>query len=343
MTTWRYTAEDLPTLSPFGSVLADRISLSDFADGAWSEPRLIPLAEFSLHPGAHCLHYGSSCFEGMKAYRWEDETVAVFRADRHALRMENSATTLRLPSVDTDLFQRMVCDTVRDAREMIPPAPGSLYLRPVLIGTDPNIGSASTPSSTAAFYVLASPVGSYFAAGEKALRLLVEDKIPRTTPQFGRVKTGANYAAALGITLDAREKFKADQVLFCSNNDVQETGASNFLMIDDKTVVTAPLSDSFLHGVTRDSLITIAADLGYEVQERNFTVDELLKWSEHGEAALSGTAAVLAGVGTLIYDGKEYPLSGAETGPNTLKLRQALKDIQYGQAEDKHGWITKID
>lgn len=339
---WLYTADDLPKLSPFGSVLAEQISISHFADGKWSVPKLQMLSEFSLHPGSHCLHYGSSCFEGLKAYRWEDDTLAVFRADRHAERMTKSAEILRLPIPDGDMFQTMVCEAVNAAAEMVPPAPGALYLRPVLIGTDENIGAASSPSKTASFYVLASPVGSYFAAGEKALRLLVEDNVPRTTPQFGRVKTGANYAAALGITLEAKAKWNIDQILFCPDNDVQETGASNFLLIDDKTVWTKPLASSFLHGVTRNSILQLASAMGYEIREKDFTVKELLDWTSHGEAALSGTAAVLAGVGTLIYQDREYDLSGKETGPNTLRLRRALNDIQQGAAADPGGWIKKV-
>jgi len=339
---WRYTADDLPQLAPFGSVLAERISISEFDGSSWSEPKLIPLSEFSLHPGSHCLHYGSSCFEGLKGYRWEDDSVVVFRPDKHAERMYQSALTLHLPPPAVELFQNMIADVVADAVEMVPPAPGSLYLRPVLLGADPNIGAASTASKSAIFYVLASPVGNYFAGGEKALRLLVEDKLPRTTPQFGRVKTGANYAAALGTTLDAKEKFGIDQILFCPTGDVQETGASNFILIDDKTLVTKPLNDAFLHGVTRDSVLALAADLGYDVQQRDFTVPELLEWTEHGEAALTGTAAVLAGVGTLIFDGKEYQLGDGSTGANTRKLRKALVDIQQGSASESHGWIRKI-
>ena len=339
---WLYTADDLPKLAPFGSILAEKISISQFADGKWSAPKLQTLAEFSLHPGSHCLHYGSSCFEGLKAYRWADDTIAIFRADQHAKRMMESAEILRLPIPDAAMFQAMVGEAVSAAAEMVPPAPGALYLRPVLIGTDENIGAASSPSSTASFYVLASPVGSYFAGGEKALRLLVEDQVPRTTPQFGRVKTGANYAAALGITLEAKEKWNIDQILFCPSDDVQETGASNFLLIDDKTVWTKPLADSFLHGVTRNSVLQLASSMGYEIREKNFSVKELLDWSEKGEAALSGTAAVLAGVGTLIYQDREYTLSGGATGPNTLRLRQALNDIQQGVGDDPGGWITKV-
>lgn len=340
---WRYTTDDFPQLSPFGSVLGDRISATNYSEGQWSPLELISLSDFRLHPGSHCLHYGSSCFEGLKAYRWEDDSIVVFRPNRHAQRLAKSAKILQLPFPDEAMFCQAIQDVVSDSAEMIPPAPGALYLRPVLIGTDPNIGAASKASATAMFYVLASPVGNYFADGDRALRLLIEDKIPRTTPQFGQVKTGANYAAALGMTLEAKEKWNVDQILFCPDDDVQETGASNFVLIDDKRIVTKPLTDSFLHGVTRDSVLTLAAELGYEVEQRDFTVAELLDWTQHGEAALSGTAAVLAGVGTMIHGGKEYALSGGETGPNTQRLRQALMNIQQGKAEDAHGWISRVE
>jgi branched-chain amino acid aminotransferase len=213
----------------------------------------------------------------------------------------------------------------------------------VLIGTDQNIGAASARSNSACVYILASPVGAYFAGGERALRLLIEDKTPRTTPQFGRVKTGANYAAALGITLDAKQRWHADQILFCPGGDVQETGAANFVLLDDSTIITKALCDSFLHGVTRDSILSLARELGYDVQERDITIDELLQWTQHGEAALSGTAAVLSGVGTLIYNETEYHLSSGKTGSNTQKLRRALMDIQQGTAHDTRGWITRVE
>ncbi len=340
---WRYSAEDLPKLSPFGSVLAPQMPISRYANGQWSPPTLIGLNDFTLHPGAHALHYGSACFEGLKAYRWPDDSLVIFRADRHVERLRQSAGTLRLPPPDSDMLTGMMVDAVRAAAELVPPAPGSLYLRPVLIGTDENIGAAGAPSRYACLYVLASPVGDYFSGGARALRLLVESEVPRTTPQFGRVKTGANYAAVLGLTLNAKEKWNVDQVLFSPGGDVQETGASNFVMIDDTTLVTKPLGDSFLHGVTRDSVLQIARDLGYQVEERDITVDELLEWTKHGEAALSGTAAVLAGVGTLIYQDAEFCLSGGSTGPNTQRLRKALVDIQQGATCEKRGWLTSVD
>jgi branched-chain amino acid aminotransferase len=185
-------------------------------------------------------------------------------------------------------------------------------------------------------------VWDYFAGGMKPLRIYVEDVNSRTATQTGRVKTGGNYAAALGPTLEARKQFKADQVLFAPGGQVQETGAANFLLLRKGRILTRSLDSTFLHGVTRDSLLTMAKDEGYKVEERVFEVPEMLEWANDGEAALSGTAAVLAGVGVLIYHGKEYRLSGGEVGPTTQELRRKLVSIQHGETADRHGWFTKI-
>jgi branched-chain amino acid aminotransferase len=153
------------------------------------------------------------------------------------------------------------------------------------------------------------------------------------------VKTGGNYAAALGPTLRARAKYQVDQVLFCPGAQVQETGAANFVLIRDGELLTRSLDSTFLHGVTRDSLLTLARDLGYKVGERPFDVAEMLEWVKTGEAALSGTAAVLAGVGTLIYRGTEYRVAAGDVGPLTRALRSQLVAIQQGEAPDRHGWL----
>ena len=174
------------------------------------------------------------------------------------------------------------------------------------------------------------------------MKLLVEDQPARTTEQLGSTKTGGNYAAALGPTLDAKEKYGVDQVLFCPHGDVQETGASNFLLISDTEVITKPLDSSFLHGMTRDSILKLAAENGYKVSERNVTVSELLELARTHEAVLSGTAACLTPVGTLVYRGKEIKVRDGKAGPNTAKLRKALQDIQYGLAPDTHGWLTEV-
>jgi branched-chain amino acid aminotransferase len=256
--------------------------------------------------------------------------------------MQKSATSLRLPVPETDLLAGMVRDLVRRHVAEIPLPPSSLYLRPTLIGTLPNIGAAASPSSTALLYVLASPVGDYFAGGARPLKVLVEDQRSRSTEQLGSTKTGGNYAAALGPTLAAKAEFGVDQVLFCPRGDVQETGASNFLLINDDEIVTKPLDTSFLHGMTRASILALGPDLGYRVNERNFSVKELLDMVTDYEAALSGTAACLTPVGSLVYRGREIRVRDGQGGPNVEKLRRALQSIQYGEAPDTRGWLTSV-
>ena len=158
------------------------------------------------------------------------------------------------------------------------------------------------------------------------------------------IKSGGNYASALGPILRARKECDADQILFCPNGDVQETGAANFILIDGNEIITKALDSSFLHGITRDSILTLARDMGMTVTERNFTVDELIERAKKPgtEAALSGTAAVLTSVGTLIHNGEEITVGSGEAGETTNKLRQALNDIQWGKAEDKYGWLESV-
>src|SRR5262249_21683016 len=236
----------------------------------------------------------------------------------------------------------MILSTIDVARKQIPDAPGALYMRPLLFGTTANIGAASVPPASASLIVLASPVWDYFAGGMKPLRIYVEEKQTRTATHVGVVKTGGNYAAAMAPTIAARTQYKADQVLFAPGGQVQETGAANFLLIRKGHILTRSLDSTFLHGVTRDSLLTMAREEGFKVEERVFDVSEMLEWARDGEAALSGTAAVLAGVGVLIHRGKEYRLSGGEVGPTTQELRQKLVSIQRGETKDRHGWTTRI-
>lgn len=327
--------------APFGSVLTDIMSIAWFRDGKWSPERLEPTAPLPIHPAAHALHYGSECFEGFKAYRRANGGIHIFRLDRHIERLRQSARLLVLPEPDTAQVARMVLALVERCKSDVPDAPGALYLRPVLFGTVPNIGAAGTPTPEACLVVLASPVWDYFAGGLKPLRIYVELS-SRTAPHLGMVKTGGNYAAALGPTLAARRDHRADQVLFCPDGQVQETGAANFLLIRDNHILTRSLDTTFLHGVTRDSALTLARDLGYEVSERVFDVDETLRWIADGEAVLSGTAAVLTGVGTLIHQGREFRVGNGDVGPHTRHLRAALIAIQRGESADKFGWLTPV-
>ena len=151
-----------------------------------------------------------------------------------------------------------------------------------------------------------------------------------------------DFQAMLGPTLEARDRYGVDQVLFCPDGDVQETGAANFMLISDDEVITKPLDTSFLHGMTRASILALANDRGYRVSERDFTVAELLEWTHTYEAALSGTAATLTPVGTLVYEGEDIAVLDGQEGPNTKRLRNALQAIQYGDADDTHGWLTEV-
>jgi branched-chain amino acid aminotransferase len=324
----------------FGTVLAPTMTLARYQKGQWTRFEAQPCAPIELHPAAHVLHYASTCFEGFKAYRWADGSINVFRMDRHIERMRQSARSLVLPEPDARQLEEMVRVTIDRNREVVPEAPGALYMRPILFGTTPNIGAAGLAATEATLIVLASPVWDYF--GMKPLRIYVEDLNARTATQTGKVKTGGNYAAALGPTLEARRKYNVDQVLFCPGGSVQETGASNFLLIGEGRVLTRGLDSTFLHGVTRDSVLTLAREAGYRVEERLFDIAEMLEWARSGEAALSGTAAVLAGVGTLVYHGEEHRVGGGEVGPHTRRLRERLVSIQRGESKDTHGWLKRV-
>jgi branched-chain amino acid aminotransferase len=326
----------------FGAVLADSMSIAHYRDGKWGAAELRPVGPVEISPAAHVLHYASTCFEGFKAYRKNDGSIHVFRMDRHIERMHQSARSLVLPDPPTAMLSDMIISVIDRCRAQVPEAPGALYLRPLLFGTVPNIGAAATPSSEATLIVMASPVWDYFAQGMKPLRIYIEEEKTRTASHMGTVKTGGNYAAALGPTLAARKQFNADQVLFCADGQVQETGAANFLLIRPGRILTRSLDSTFLHGVTRDSLLTLARDQGMAVEERPFSVDEALEWIRDGEAALSGTAAVLAGVGALIRRGQDYTVGTGDVGPETRRLRAALVAIQQGETPDKHGWLKQV-
>ena len=333
-----------PMSVPFGTVFCDWMATAPTSDGTYQYAGAVePYGNFSLSPAAHALHYGSAIFEGLKAHQQVDGSLAIFRLDDHVNRMRQSASQLRLPVPDAELLRQMIIDSVEANVDEVPEAPGSLYIRPTIIGTEPNIGAAATPTAEALLFVVNCPVGDYFKGGVRPLTLLVEESIPRTTPQFGMVKSGANYAMALAPTLDAMARNAAvDQILFATAGDITETGAANFFLADDKTIVTRQLDSSFLHGVTRSSVISLAADLGYEVQERRIELDELEDWASRGEAFLSGTAAVLSPVGTMLKGSSEIIFGDGQPGANTLRLRERLVAIQNGSESDTYAWRTSV-
>ena len=331
-----------PQRPAFGTVLTSHMAVANFQNGQWSASELKPVGPLELSPAAHVLHYASSCFEGFKAFRRADGSIHVFRMDKHILRMRQSARLLALPEPDPKQLADMVKSVIVRCKEAVPEAPGALYMRPILFGTTANIGAAATPSTDAALIVLASPVWDYFAGGMKPLKILVDDINTRSAAQMGMVKTGGNYAAALGPTLAARAKYQIDQVLFAPGGQVQETGASNFFLVKEGALLTRSLDTSFLHGVTRDSLLQMGKDLGFNVAERPFEVAEMLEWVKSGEAMLSGTAAVVAGVGTLIHQGAEHRVGTGEVGAVTKSLRARLIGIQQGEHPDQHGWLERV-
>lgn len=319
-----------PTTAPFGTIFGEPMPISNYDGSSWSEVEVVPMSSVTFGPATHALHYASEVFEGLKAHRQPDRSVAMFRADKNVERLCNSAERLFLPVPPTDLCTRMLQLAVEHNADICPAPPGSLYLRPTLVGTEPNIGAAGRPSATASFFVIASPVGEYLPP--HPLRIVVETVHPRTTPQFGVVKTGANYAMALSPLMAAKRDWNADQVLFAPGGIMEETGAANFVLLDGGNVITSALSDAFLHGVTRDSLLQVAAAEGFNVEERDVSVDELREWAARpdGEMALSGTAAILGGVGELVIDGEIVTVGAGTTGPATTKLRVMLTEIQQG-------------
>ncbi len=330
--------------SAFGTVMCEQMTIARTSSGSFAyQGSSEPCAELRISPAAHVLHYGSAVFEGMKAHRQSDGSLAVFRLDDHVARLVCSAEGLCLPPVDPAMLRQMIIDAVTANAAEAPEPPGSLYIRPTLIGTEANIGAATAPSQEALLYVVCSPVGDYFKGGLRPLTLLLEKSLQRTVAQFGMIKCGANYAMALGLTQAAMSTNEAvDQVLFATADDITETGASNFFLADDDRIVTRHLDESFLHGVTRDCVIRLAEHLGYRVEERCIHPDELIDWCEHGEAFLSGTAAVVAPVGTILHGDEPLHFSGGQPGPNTMRLRQALLDIQTGAAPDMFAWRTPI-
>lgn len=331
-------------MAAFGTEFMPKMTLARYVQGHWGELEWVASDALPLHPAAHVLHYASTCFEGLKAFKHEDGSVHIFRMERNVARMQQSSKRLFLPPIPTALLERLIVDAVRAYEAEVPAPPGSLYIRPTHIGTEPSIGKAAGATNASLLYVLLSPVGNYFAAGAKALRLYIETDAMRCAPHMGMVKGGGNYASALQPIQAARAAHQADQVLFAPGGDVQETGAANFILIDGNDIITKDLDSTFLHGVTRDAILTLARDMGMNVQERALSVEELLTRARkpHTEAALSGTAAVLAPVGELVYQDQLIRVGSGEPGPTTLKLRQALNDIQWGHSKDKHGWLTRV-
>jgi len=332
----------------FGRLFTDRMLLVEWKVGrGWVDGRIEPYAPFVLDPACLVFHYAQEIFEGLKAYKWQDGTLALFRPEMNARRFNLSAERLCMPEIPEELFLKGIEELVRLERDWIPTAEGtSLYIRPTMIAVEPVLGVK--PSDHFYFYVILSPVGAYYAAGFNPVKIMVEDKFVRAVPGgTGEAKTGGNYASSLKAGLEAKKK-GFDQVLWLDGvhkRYVEEVGAMNMFFAYADRLVTAPLAGSILNGVTRDSVLKLAASAGLAVEERPIDINELMadiRSGELKEAFGSGTAAVITPVGGLCYKDENVVVGDGGVGQLTRKLYDTLTGIQYGRIEDRFGWVRKI-
>ena len=332
----------------FGKLFTDRMFMAEWKAGrGWGDARIEPYGPFVLDPAALVFHYAQEIFEGLKAYKWRDGTIALFRPEMNARRFNLSADRLCMPEVPEELFLQGIEELVRLERDWVPSSEGtSLYIRPTLIAVEPVLGVK--PSEHYYFYVILSPVGAYYAAGFNPIKILVEDRYVRAVPGgTGEAKTGGNYASSLKAGLEAKKK-GFDQVLWLDGvhrRYVEEVGAMNMFFAYEDRVVTAPLAGSILNGVTRSAVLQLADSLGFKVEERALDIDELMADIRAGkvkEAFGSGTAAVISPVGTLCYKNESCSVGDGGVGQLTRKLYDTLTGIQTGRLADPYGWIRKI-
>ena len=332
----------------FGKIFTDRMLLVEWKAGqGWVDARVKPYEPFIMDPACLVLHYAQEIFEGLKAYKWADGTIALFRPEMNARRFNLSAERLCMPEVPEELFLKGIEELVRQEKDWVPGAEGtSLYIRPTMIAVEPVLGVK--PSDHYYFYVILSPVGAYYASGFNPVRIMVEDKYVRVAPGgTGEAKTGGNYASSLKAGLEAKKK-GFDQVLWLDGvhkRYIEEVGAMNMFFAYEDRVVTAPLEGSILHGITRDSVLKLADSLGFKVEERKIDVEALMVDIRSGkvkEAFGSGTAAVVTPVGALSYKDECLTIGNNEVGKLTQKLYDTLTGIQYGKIADTFGWMRKI-
>ncbi|HUR14839.1 MAG TPA: branched-chain amino acid aminotransferase [Mycobacteriales bacterium] len=333
----------------FGKVFTDHMVTAAWstADG-WQDAALTAYAPISIDPASVVLHYGQTVFEGLKAYLQADGGVALFRPERNARRMARSCRRLALPEIPEPAFIEACELLVRQDRAWVPAGEGaSLYLRPFVWATE--VGLGVRPSDTALFQVIASPSGNYFSGPLRPVSLWLSQEYTRAAPGgTGAAKCGGNYAASLVAQQEAIAN-GCDQVVFLDAVEhrwLEELGGMNiFLVLDDGTLVTPEISGTILEGVTRDSVITLARELGHVVEERKVDVDEWRKGAADGkvvEVFACGTAAVITPIGVLRWPGGEAVAGSGEPGPVSMKLRKALMDVQYGRVPDSHGWVRKV-
>ena len=332
----------------FGTVFTDHMFTMEYdPDQGWHDPQILPLTELSIHPGAAVFHYGAEVFEGLKAYRTADGSVQLFRPGDNMQRMRDSAERIQLPDFDADFMLSAILKLVELDQDWVPTAPGaSLYIRPFEFCTDVDLGLHSI--SHARMLVVLSPVGSYLSGGLKPVDILIEDTDVRAVRGgTGYAKCGGNYAAANRAAAKA-EKKGYQQVLWLDGvhrKYIEEVGGMNVMFKIGGRIVTPALTGSVLPGITRRSCVQLLRDKGYEVEERLFSVDELIEAMESGaleEAWGCGTAAVISPIGGFAYKDKKFTVNNAEIGPCSQDLYDTLTGIQWGTRPDSYGWIVKV-
>lgn len=333
----------------FGRTFTDYMFTMEYSGAkGWHNPTIKPYQNLSLDPATTTLHYGQALFEGMKAYRCGDgNEVRLFRPRDNFARMSQGANRLCMPSLDEELALEGLKKLIEVEKDWIPHSAGtSLYIRPTMIATDAFLGVHA--SDTYLFFIILSPVGSYYKEGLKPVKIYVEDEYVRAARGgLGYTKAAANYAASMLAGLEA-EKKGYSQVLWLDAVErkyIEEVGAMNMLFVIDNKVVTPPLRGSILPGITRNSVLKLAKHLGYETEERPISIDEVIEYAKNGrmtEAFGSGTAAVISPVGQLYFRGEEVLVNGGKMGELSQKLYDTLTGIQYGRVEDPFGWSMKL-
>jgi branched-chain amino acid aminotransferase len=315
-------------------------------DAGWHDARVTPYGPLTLDPATAVLHYAQETFEGMKAYRHADGSIWTFRPEENAARMVRSSKRLAFPELPVDDFVQAVDALVTIDQRWVPDLAGekSLYLRPFMIATEKFLGVR--PAQHVTFMVIASPAGAYFKGGVKPVTLWLTTEYTRAgRGGMGAAKTGGNYASSLVAQQEATGH-GCDQVVFLDAQEGkygEEVGGMNMYFVYDDGHIVTPETGTILEGITRASIIELAGKLGHQVEERRFSIDEWRDGVTSGaikEVFACGTAAVVTPVGSLKWDGGEVP--APESTDLTMKIRQALVDVQYGRAEDTFGWMHQV-
>lgn len=331
----------------FGKYFTDYMFTMDWTvNKGWHNAKIEPYAPICLDPATLVLHYAQETFEGLKAYKSKDGNVLLFRPEMNARRFANSNRRLCMEILPEEMFVEAIEKLVAHEVDWIPTAEGtSLYIRPFMFATEAAVGVH--PSSAYKFVIILSPVGAYYPEGVNPVKIYVEDEYVRATKGgTGFTKCGGNYAASIAAQVKA-EKLGYTQVLWLDGVErkyVEEVGTMNVMFKIDNKIITAPCDGTVLPGVTRDSILHILKDWGYEVEESHLSIDELMEAGRKGkleEAFGTGTAAVISPVGELYYKGETVTINDFKTGELTQKLYDTLTGIQWGNVKDTYGW-TRI-